>query len=36
MLPADDSDSALRLLERTLPIEVSRYSPWLTRVTLKK
>lgn len=35
MLPADDSERALRLLARTLPIEVSTYTPWLTRVTLK-
>lgn len=36
MLPADDTDRALRLLERTLPIEVSHYTPWLTRVVAKK
>jgi transmembrane sensor len=35
MLPADDSDRALRLLARTLPIEVQTYSPWITRVSLK-
>jgi len=35
MLPTDDSDRALRLLTRTLPIEVSTYTPWLTRVRLK-
>lgn len=35
MLPADDSDRALRLLARTLPIEVKTYSPWITRVSLK-
>lgn len=35
MLPADDSDRALRLLARTLPIEVKTYGPWITRVTLK-
>jgi len=35
MLPTDDSDRALRLLSRTLPIEVSTYTPWLTRVRLK-
>ena len=34
MLPTDDSDRALRLLARTLPIEVRHYTPWLTRVTL--
>ena len=36
MLPADDSDRALRLLARTLPIEVKSYSPWITRVSLKR
>lgn len=36
LLPADDSDRALRLLARTLPIEVRTYTPWLTRVSLKK
>jgi transmembrane sensor len=35
MLPGNDSDRALRLLARTLPIEVRTYSPWVTRVTLK-
>jgi transmembrane sensor len=35
MLPTDDSDRALRLLTRTLPIEVSTYTPWITRVRLK-
>lgn len=35
MLPTDDSDRALRLLERALPLQVSRYTPWLTRVTLR-
>jgi len=35
MLPTDDSERALRLLKRTLPIEVSSYTPWLTRVSLK-
>lgn len=34
MLPTDDGDRALRLLARTLPIEVRHYTPWLTRVTL--
>ncbi|WP_339547618.1 FecR family protein [Pseudomonas sp. RA_35y_Pfl2_P32] len=36
ILPADDSDRALRLLARTLPIEVKSYSPWITRVSLKR
>lgn len=35
MLPVDDSPRALRLLARTLPIEVTHFTPWLTRVTLK-
>lgn len=33
MLPTDDSDRALRLLERTLPLRVTHFTPWLTRVT---
>lgn len=33
MLPTDDSDRALRLLERTLPLQVTHFTPWLTRVT---
>ena len=35
MLPFDDPARALRLLQRTLPIEVSSYTPWVTRVSLK-
>ena len=35
MLPFDDPARALRLLQRTLPIEVSNYTPWVTRVSLK-
>lgn len=35
MLPTDDSERALRLLARTLPIEVRQYTPWVTRVSLK-
>ncbi|MFK3774962.1 FecR family protein [Pseudomonas sp. NPDC089406] len=35
MLPLDDPRQALRLLQRTLPIQVSQYTPWITRVTLK-
>ncbi|MCY1368110.1 Protein FecR [compost metagenome] len=35
MLPVDDSARALRLLERTLPIQVSHFTPWITRVSLK-
>lgn len=34
MLPTDDSDKALRLLARTLPIQVRQYTPWLTLVSL--
>lgn len=35
MLPLDDPDRSLRLLQRTLPIEVTQYTPWITRVKLK-
>lgn len=35
VLPADDSDSALRLLARSLPLEVRQFTPWVTRVSLK-
>lgn len=35
MLPTDDSDRALRLLARTLPIQVRQYTPWVTLVSLK-
>nr|WP_246500204.1 FecR domain-containing protein [Pseudomonas cyclaminis] len=35
VLPTDDSDSALRLLARSLPIEIRQFTPWVTRVTLK-
>lgn len=34
MVPTDDSDRALRLLARTLPIQVRQYTPWLTLVSL--
>ena len=34
MLPADDSDRALRLLARTLPIQVQAFTPWVTRISL--
>ncbi|MBV6288757.1 FecR family protein [Pseudomonas aegrilactucae] len=34
MLPTDDSDRALRLLARTLPIQVRHYTPWVTVVSL--
>lgn len=36
VLPADDSDSALRLLARSLPLEVRQYTPWVTRVSLRR
>lgn len=36
VLPADDSQSALRLLARSLPIEISHYTPWVTRITFKR
>lgn len=32
VLPADDSERALRLLARSLPIEVVHYTPWVTRI----
>lgn len=35
MLPTDDSDQALRLLERTLPIHVRHYTPWLTLISVE-
>ena len=35
MLPLDDPRRSLRLLQRTLPIEVTQYTPWFTRVRLK-
>jgi len=35
VLPADDSERALRLLARSLPIKVERYTPWVTRVSLE-
>ncbi|MDR0281369.1 MAG: FecR domain-containing protein [Paucimonas sp.] len=34
-LPLDDPQRALQLLEASLPIEVTRLTPWLTRVTVK-
>lgn len=34
-LPLDDPQRALQLLEASLPIEVTRLSPWLTRVKLR-
>ncbi|MCY1286409.1 Protein FecR [compost metagenome] len=34
VLPLDDPDRALRLLSRSFPIEVERFTPWLTRVRL--
>ncbi len=33
VLPADDSERALRLLARSLPIRVEHYTPWLTRIS---
>ncbi|WP_440466433.1 FecR family protein [Pseudomonas sp. YH-1] len=36
MLPLDDSPRALRLLQRTLPIQVSQFTPWVTRVSLRE
>ncbi|MEE1923958.1 FecR domain-containing protein [Pseudomonas sp. 148P] len=34
-LPLDDPQRALQLLEASLPIEVTRLTPWLTRVTIR-
>ncbi len=34
-LPLDDPQRALQLLEASLPIEVTRLTPWLTRVKLR-
>ncbi|MEG1041311.1 MAG: FecR domain-containing protein [Pseudomonas sp.] len=36
VLPADDSQRALRLLARSLPIKVEQYTPWVTRVTVEQ
>lgn len=36
VLPADDSQRALRLLARSLPIKVEHYTPWITRVSLEQ
>lgn len=36
VLPADDSQRALRLLARSLPIEIEHFTPWVTRVSLKQ
>lgn len=35
VLPADDSQRALRVLARSLPIKVEHYTPWITRVSLE-
>lgn len=35
VLPADDSQRALRLLARSFPIRVEHYTPWVTRITLE-
>ncbi|PSS58192.1 FecR domain-containing protein [Pseudomonas sp. BBP2017] len=36
VLPADDSQRALRVLARSLPIKIEHYSPWVTRVSLEQ
>ncbi|MND39002.1 fec operon regulator FecR [compost metagenome] len=36
LLPTDDSQRALRLLARSLPIKVEHYTPWVTRVSLEQ
>lgn len=35
VLPADDSQRALRLLARSFPIRVEHYTPWITRISLE-
>lgn len=32
VLPTDDSERALRLLARSLPLAIDHYTPWITRV----
>ncbi|TDF82077.1 FecR domain-containing protein [Pseudomonas sp. H9] len=34
VLPADDSQRALRLLARSLPIKVEQYTPWVTHISV--
>lgn len=36
VLPANDSERALRLLARSLPIKVEKITPWVTRITSKE
>ncbi|MCY1274310.1 Protein FecR [compost metagenome] len=36
VLPLDDPDRALRLLSRSFPLEISRFTPWLTRIELSQ
>ncbi|MDD2048457.1 FecR family protein [Pseudomonas putida] len=36
VLPADDSQRALRLLARSLPIRIEHYTPLITRVSLER
>lgn len=35
VFPLDDSDQVLRSLGETLPIQVTRYGFWLTRIELR-
>lgn len=35
VLPAEDSERALRLLARSFPIEIEHFTPWITRISLK-
>ncbi|WP_455924565.1 FecR family protein [Pseudomonas putida] len=35
VLPLDDSERALQLIQESLPVTVSHYSPWITTVTPK-
>lgn len=36
ILPADDPEAALRLLENALPVDVKRHTKWLVRVVAKQ
>ena len=35
VLPADDSPRALRLLARSLPIKITAFTPWMTRISVQ-
>ena len=36
VLPANDSERALRLLARSFPIRIEHYTPWITRISLRQ